>query len=254
MFGLGSGSDDDSFITTDFDSNLFHQDYAPPAPPASPPLPPSVSCEIDLKGIGSLDTTCKLNSDLKLHDDVYIEGKGNFYILPGIKVYCLVLGCSITVNISGNFSLGKNASIVTSTFSLAAHNASFLKDATVNTTGLAGSPPSQTSGTPQGIDGAGGGHGGRGACCLTDETKLPEDVWGGDAYSWSSLQMPWSYGSRGGTKSKEVDYGGGGGGRVKLQILRFLELDGGVLADGGDGGTKGGGGSGGSILIKAYKM
>ncbi|XP_057959544.1 uncharacterized protein LOC131152008 [Malania oleifera] len=250
---LASASDE-GFSITDLDLNLFHQDYSPPAPPPPPPHPPSVSCEYDLKGIGSLDTTCKLYSDLELVDDVYIEGKGNFYILPGVNVYCLVLGCSITVNITGNFSLGENATIATGTFSLASNNASFLNGSIVNATGLAGAPPSQTSGTPQGVDGAGGGHGGRGACCLTDTKKLPEDVWGGDAYSWSTLQKPWSYGSKGGTTSKEVDFGGGGGGRVKFEILRFLAVDGSVLADGGDGGSKGGGGSGGSVFIKAYKM
>ncbi|PSS01243.1 hypothetical protein CEY00_Acc22601 [Actinidia chinensis var. chinensis] len=119
---------------------------------------------------------------------------------------------------------------------------------------MGGSPPAQTSGTPQGVDGAGGGHGGRGACCLTDKEKLPEDVWGGDAYSWSSLQRPWSYGSRGGTTSKEAEYGGGGGGKVKLLIDSFLEVNGSLLADGGDGGSRGGGGSGGSIFIKSRKM
>ncbi|XWS17674.1 hypothetical protein CRYUN_Cryun33cG0087900 [Craigia yunnanensis] len=56
---------------------------------------------------------------------------------------------------------------------------------------------------------------------------------------------PWSYGSKGGTTSKEVDYGGRGGGRVKMQIKELLEVNGSLLVDGGDGGSKGGGGSGG---------
>lgn len=87
-----------------------------------------------------------------------------------------------------------------------------------------------------------------------DETKNPEDFWGGDTYSWSSLHKPWSYGSKGGTTSKEVDYGGGGGGRVRLHVSQFLVVNAQVLADGGEGGNKGGGGSGGSIHITAYKM
>jgi hypothetical protein len=89
---------------------------------------------------------------------------------------------------------------------------------------------------------------------LVDKEKLPEDIWGGDAYSWSSLQDPWSYGSKGGSTSKEVDYGGAGGGRVKMKVKEYLAVDGAILADGGYGGVKGGGGSGGSILLKAYKM
>lgn len=245
---------DHEFSIVDWESNLFHQDYSPPAPPPPPPHPPSVSCTDDLDGIGSLDTTCQIVSDLNLTGDVYIQGKGNFYIRPKVRFHCAIPGCFITINITGNFSLGNSSSILTGGFELVAYNASFSNDSTVNTTALAGDPPPQTSGTPQGIDGAGGGHGGRGACCLVDQTKLPEDVWGGDAYSWASLQKPCSYGSRGGSTSKEVDYGGYGGGRVKIQVETCLMVDGSVLADGGDGGNKGGGGSGGSIYIKANKM
>ncbi|KAA8525336.1 hypothetical protein F0562_007246 [Nyssa sinensis] len=252
LFVIVSASHHD-FSIIDFDSNLFHQDYSPPSPPP-PPHPPSVSCEDDLGGVGSVDTTCQIVANLNLTEDVYVEGKGNFYILPNVSVTCLVSGCEITINVTGNFSLGDNASILAGTFELAADSATFLNGSLVNTTGLAGSPPPQTSGTPLGVDGAGGGHGGRGACCLADKDKLQEDVWGGDAYSWSSLQKPWSYGSKGGTTSREVDYGGGGGGRIKLEIVRFLEVKGSLLADGGDGGAKGGGGSGGSIFVKACKM
>ncbi|KAJ4839310.1 hypothetical protein Tsubulata_018121 [Turnera subulata] len=242
---------------TDLDSSyayLFHQDYSPPAPPPPPPLPPSVSCADDLGGIGTLDTTCQIVSDVNLTRDVYIQGKGNFIIHPAVRFHCPISGCSVTINITGNLTLSVNSSIVAGTFELDAYNASFLNGSVVNTTGLAGRPPAQTSGTPQGIEGAGGGHGGRGACCLVDHSKLPEDVWGGDAYSWSGLQKPVSYGSKGGTTSQEVDYGGGGGGRVKMTVSEYLVVDGFLLADGGDTGVKGGGGSGGSIYIKAYRM
>ncbi|KAK8550435.1 hypothetical protein V6N12_039144 [Hibiscus sabdariffa] len=242
---------DFSIIDSDSKVLLFHQNYSPPAPP---PPPPPVSCTDDLGGIGSLDSTCQIVADLNLTRDVYITGKGNFYILPGVRFHCPSLGCSVTLNISGNFSLGEGSTIVTGTFVLDAYNASFLNGSIVNTTGWAGDPPPQTSGTPQGLAGAGGGHGGRGASCFVEVGKLPEDVWGGDAYSWSSLRTPWSYGSKGGTTSKEVDYGGGGGGRVKIIVKDSLEMNGSFLVDGGDGGSKGGGGSGGSIYIKAHKM
>ncbi|KAM2544411.1 hypothetical protein TB1_016104 [Malus domestica] len=248
---------DDEFTITDSstsDSYLFHQDYSPPAPPPPPPRPPSVSCTDDLGGVGSLDATCQIVSDSNLTSDVYITGKGSFYILPGVRFSCAIPGCAIIINITGNFSLGSNASLLAGAFELTAHNASFLEGSALNTTALAGKPPPQTSGTPQGIDGAGGGHGGRGASCLVDKRKLPEDVWGGDAYSWSSLQRPASFGSRGGSTSREVDYGGLGGGRVRLQVREFLVVEGRVLAEGGGGGNRGGGGSGGSIFIKAYKM
>lgn len=247
----------ESEFDLDFDSDilLFHQDYTPPAPPPPPPHPPSLACESDLGGIGSLDTNCQIVASVNLSKDVYVEGKGNFVISPNVTLNCSSFsGCELAINVTGNFTLGENSSIICGTFELVSDNAIFGNGSTVNTTGLAGSPPAQTSGTPQGVDGAGGGHGGRGAACLRDKSKLPEDVWGGDAYSWSSLGKPWSYGSRGGTTSREVDYGGGGGGRVMFVVSKLLEVNGSVLADGGDGGAKGGGGSGGSIYIKAYKM
>lgn len=162
----------------DIDSEfiLFHQDYTPPAPPPPPPHPPSVSCEDDLGGVGSLDTTCKIVSNLNITKNVYIEGKGSFYILPNVTLNCTLLGCEIGINVTGNFTLGENSVILAGTFQLVADNATFSNSSTVNTTGLAGSAPPQTSGTPQGVEGAGGGYGGRGACCLTDGKKNQEDV------------------------------------------------------------------------------
>ena len=254
VFASGESESEHELSVTDLDWNLFHQDYSPPAPPPPPPHPPSVSCVDDLGGVGTLDTTCKIVSDVNLTRDVYIAGKGNFIILPGVRFHCEIPGCMVTVNVTGNFSLGSNSSIVTGAFELEAENGGFGNKSVVNTTGMAGQPPSQTSGTPQGVEGGGGGHGGRGASCLVDMTKLPEDVWGGDAYSWASLQNPYSFGSRGGSTTKERDYGGLGGGLVRLTLHQIVEMNASVLADGGDGGTKGGGGSGGSIYIKAYRM
>ncbi|XP_042002444.1 uncharacterized protein LOC121751713 [Salvia splendens] len=250
-----AGADSDSDLDFDSDFLLFHQDYSPPAPPPPPPHPPSLSCESDLGGVGSLDTICQIVSSLNITKDVYVEGKGDFVIAANVTVDCSSFaGCELAINVTGNFTLGENASINCGTFQLVADNAFFGNGSTVNTTALAGTPPAQTSGTPQGVDGAGGGHGGRGAACLKDTSKNPEDVWGGDAYAWSSLGKPWSYGSKGGTTSKEIDYGGGGGGRVLFLVTALLDVNGSVLASGGDAGPKGGGGSGGSIYIKAHKM
>lgn len=144
--------------------------------------------------------------------------------------------------------------MIAGSFWVVANTATFLEGAIVNVSALGGLPPAQTSGTPVGLQGAGGGHGGRGANCLADNSKLPEDVWGGDAYAWSEVDEPWSFGSRGGTTSKEEDYGGGGGGRIRLNVTESVELGGSLLADGGNAGIKGGGGSGGSIYIKTRKM
>ncbi|KAL6990338.1 hypothetical protein U1Q18_048839, partial [Sarracenia purpurea var. burkii] len=85
-----------------------------------------------------------------------------------------------------------NAEMIAGTVSVNAGNATLFNGSVINVTALAGLPPEQTSGTPGGVQGGGGGHGGRGASCVMDNMKLPEDVWGGDAYSWSSLGEPWS--------------------------------------------------------------
>jgi hypothetical protein len=53
-------------------------------------------------------------------------------------------------------------------------NATFFDESVINVTGLAGSPPAQTSGTPSGIQGAGGGYGGRGATCGRNMKNLVE--------------------------------------------------------------------------------
>lgn len=144
--------------------------------------------------------------------------------------------------------MGQSARIVAGSVILAAVNLTMDGNSSIYTTALGGAPPSQTSGTPFGRDGAGGGHGGRGASCVKSNVST---YWGGDVYSWSSLHEPWSYGSEGGFKLKA---GGKGGGRVKLVLKDTVVLNGSVAADGGDSGEEGGGGSGGSICIRAVKL
>ncbi|KAD6453874.1 hypothetical protein E3N88_08580 [Mikania micrantha] len=237
----GGGYGDDLLESGEVFESFFRQDYSPPPPPPPPPHPPSASCEDDLGGVGSLDTTCKVVSSLNLTRNIYVSGKGNFYILPNVTVNCsFVPGCEIGINVAGNFSLGENARILVGSFDLIATNAGFGTGSLVNTTGLAGDPPEHTSGTPQGVDGGGGGHGGRGAACLVDDKQLQEDIWGGDAYAWSSLAMPMNYGSKGGTTSNEVDYGGGGGGKIAVMVDGTVEMNGLLLAEGGDGSLRGG--------------
>lgn len=233
----------------------FHGDYSPPSPPPPPPSPhpPPLTCA-DLRGTGSLDDTCELNNSLIFDTDVYIEGVGSLHVMPSVRVECLGFGCSVIVNVSSEFRLGLDSVVVGGTVHVVAGNASFEDGSVVNVTALGGDPPEYTSGSPKGVLGGGGGHGGRGACCVVDNTKLPEDVWGGDAYGWSDLDLPFDYGSKGGTTSKDEDYGGKGGGRVRVEVVDAVELFGSVYADGGDGGVKGGGGSGGSIFVKAHKM
>ncbi|KAK1312882.1 hypothetical protein QJS10_CPA07g01024 [Acorus calamus] len=230
-------------------------DYSPPSPPSpSPPIPPSSSCEAGIGGVGSFDTLCRLEHSVDLDAGVSLRGNGSFEILTDVVLSCSVPGCAVIVNITGDFALGDNASILVGAFTLDAANAAFGDGAVVSTTGLAGAPPEQTSGTPSSSDGSGGGHGGRGACCNKDKKKLPEDVWGGDAYAWDSLMKPVSFGSKGGSTSREEDHGGGGGGTIMLQVHEMIEMNGTVSADGADGGLLGGGGSGGSIYIQSLKM
>lgn len=213
------------------------------------PLNESVSCE-DLEGVGSFNTTCLLSSTFYLNSDIHIYGVGNLEILPHALISCPVEGCTIIFNMSGNIKLGQYASIVAGSVVLSAANLTMEYGSSINSSSLGGSPPSQTSGTPFGYDGAGGGHGGRGASCLTNNNTN----WGGDVYAWSTLSQPWSYGSKGGGKSAQKQYGGNGGGRVKLLVNDTLYVNGSVTAEGGDGRPYGGGGSGGSIMIHAIKL
>lgn len=209
-----------------------------------------VSCE-DLEGVGSFNTTCLLNSNVHLNSSIYAFGTGNLEILPHISIVCPLEGCSISFNVSGNVKVGRNAAIIAGSIVISAHSLNIGHNASVNTTSLAGRPPPQTSGTPFGYDGDGGGHGGRGASCSRNEQR---DAWGGDVYSWSNVSRPWSYGSKGSGRSAQNPLGGNGGGRVKLIAEDELYLNGSVTAEGGDGGANGGGGSGGSIIINAFKL
>ncbi|KAL4029467.1 hypothetical protein IC575_007680 [Cucumis melo] len=209
-----------------------------------------VSCE-DLGGVGSFNTTCLLNTNLSLYSDFYISGTGNLEILPHVVICCPIEGCTITLNMSGNIKVSHHAGVVAGSVVFFAANLTMEYNSYINTTSLGGAPPSQTSGTPFGYDGSGGGHGGRGASCFKSNQT---SNWGGDVYAWSTLSEPWSYGSKGGGISDEKPYGGLGGGRVKLIIVGVLYLNGSILAEGGDGGSRGGGGSGGSIFVHAVKL
>lgn len=130
-----------------------------------------VSCE-DLKGFGSFDTTCLVNSNVYLNSSIYARGTGNLEFLPQISIACPIQGCSITFNLSGNVKVGSNATIVAGSVIIAARSLSVGYNSSINTTSLGGSPPPQTSGTPVGYEGAGGGHGGRGASCLKNDQKM----------------------------------------------------------------------------------
>ncbi|KAK1367713.1 MraZ [Heracleum sosnowskyi] len=227
----------------------FDNLYSQP-PKYSSPLNGSVSCE-DLQGVGSFETTCLLNANLYINTDLYVFGHGNLEILPHVSVVCPIEGCIISFNLTGNVKVGQYASIVAGSVIFSATSLSFEPDSLINTTSLGGSPPPRSSGTPSSYDGSGGGHGGRGASCLkSNYTKY----WGGDVYAWSTLSEPWSYGSKGGGMSAEHQFGGSGGGRVKLVVEDIIFLNGSILAEGGDGGFEGGGGSGGSIIVHAKKL
>ncbi|XP_028079386.1 uncharacterized protein LOC114281136 isoform X3 [Camellia sinensis] len=210
----------------------------------------SVSCE-ELEGVGSFNTTCLLNSNLYLNTDLYVFGTGNLKILPNVSIVCPIEGCLINLNVSGYVKVGPYAAVVAGSVVISAANLTMEHNSSINTTSLGGSPPSQTSGTPVGYEGAGGGHGGRGASCLKSNQT---NFWGGDVYAWSTLATPWCYGSKGGGTSAEHQFGGSGGGRVMLDVKDMLFLNGSVTAEGGDGGSDGGGGSGGSIIIHALKL
>ncbi|CAN6486871.1 unnamed protein product [Victoria cruziana] len=212
------------------------------------------SCEVDLNGVGSLNKVCLLNTSITLNNDLHISGMGDLVISPHVSIACRMPDCLMTVNMLGNVILGEGSSIIAGSVIVNASNLSLGDHASISTSSLGGQPPSQTSGTPLGLDGAGGGHGGRGALCLKGNTKKQEDVWGGDVYGWSTLSEPWNYGSKGGTTSSERKLGGNGGGRILIKVKDLLYLNGSLTAEGGGGGMVGGGGSGGSIIVHSLRL
>ncbi|KAG9452480.1 hypothetical protein H6P81_005384 [Aristolochia fimbriata] len=229
-----------SFWSNSDESNPFHL------------IKPSgyLSCD-DLNGVGSFDTACLLSSSVHLEADLNVFGKGNLELSPHVSVVCAIKNCSINLNFSGNVTVGEGATLVSGTIAVTAFSITLYDKSAINSTALGGPPPPQTSGTPIGHDGAGGGHGGRGASCgRRNETNH----WGGDSYAWTNLAQPWSYGSKGASRLHDEQFGGDGGGRVNLTVKDILYVNGSVSAEGGDGGTQGGGGSGGSIVVQALKL
>ncbi|KAK3160574.1 hypothetical protein QOZ80_1BG0061360 [Eleusine coracana subsp. coracana] len=253
--GGGGGVEASDRAEPDPYSILTWHDYSPPSPPPPPPPPvaPAATCAEDLHGKGDFLTRCEVSEEVELDDDVYITGNGSLVLLAGASLTCEKAGCVISANLSGEVRLDRGVRIIAGRVSLVATNITLADTVVVNTTALAGDPPDRTSGVPTGTHGDGGGHGGRGASCYVKDGQTQEDSWGGDAYAWSDLEHPLSYGSKGGSTSVEKDYGGAGGGIVWL-FAKDLLMNGTVLADGGASSEKGGGGSGGSIYIKAATM
>lgn len=262
-FSVSGISSDEAFSNKKYsilkaDNRIYRQHYAPPFPPPPPPSlphPTESSCEDDLGGVGSFDALCLLRSSIKLTDDLYVKGNGSIEVLDGVHLTCPVAGCTIVFNLSGIIRLRNDSLIVAGTVYLEAFNVSIAETAVVNASALGGDPPTRTTGVPRGFHGDGGGYGGRGASCYKMKDRNLEDEWGGDAYGWTWLMYPDSYGSSGGTTNEVGDYGGGGGGgRLRVLVVDMLELRGSIFVDGGDAGLDGGGGSGGSIFLTANKM
>lgn len=92
-----------------------------------------------------------------------------------ISVSCEVVGYNLIIMLEGDLNLGEKFSIKCGTFMVQASNVNLGDKFTINTTTLAENPPHQTSKTPSGINGIGGGHGGRGVCYLKNETKEQGD-------------------------------------------------------------------------------
>ena len=215
----------------------------------------TLSCEDDLFGTGSLDRVCTLNQSVSFaEDDTVLVGNGTLEIQPNVLVSCTSPGCSLTILLGGDVNVCANSTIRASSLWVEAANVNIGDGASLNSSAFGGKPPSGASGTPSGTDGAGAGHGGRGAYCLKDQKKEQRDLWGGDMYGWSTLMIPWDYGSSGGTTQKYADLGGKGGGRMNVTVVGILVLNGSIEADGGSVGEVGGGGSGGSLFIQASRM
>jgi len=100
-------------------------------------------------------------------------------------------------------------------------------------------------GRVEGQYGGGGGHGGTGG--KSSSFNLP----GGIVYG--SVSSPVTLGSGGGSYNA-TSLGGAGGGVLKLDVSRTLNVNGSIRADGAYGGDYSGGGSGGSLWIQSSSM
>ena len=214
-----------------------------------------LDCEEDLQGVGSLNSTCHVSTGVYLTDGTSweISGPGSLILANGS------ISCDIP-NAELKISMGDTVELLTSgTFimgGVVVVEASFIRVATgayITSAALSKEQPSQTSGTPSGLDGAGGGYGGRGASCMALGAGDPSEVWGGDSYGWSNLQEPWKFGSPGAPLGPDGS-GGLGGGLVNVTASDSIELNGTIIADGGTPGFHGGGGSGGSVIVSAREM
>ncbi|XP_024388875.1 uncharacterized protein [Physcomitrium patens] len=215
----------------------------------------SLTCEEDLLGAGSLETVCVLKQSVSFAaDETFVVGNGTLEIQPNVSISCIKSGCSLTILLDGDLNMGENSTIRSSSLWIQAANVNIGDAASLDSSEFGGKPPSGASGTPSGIDGAGAGHGGRGAYCVKDHSKEQRDSWGGDMYGWSTLMQPWFYGSSGGTTSNTSDLGGKGGGRVNVTVMGILVINGSIEADGGSVGEEGGGGSGGSLFVRASRI
>lgn len=91
--------------------------------------------------------------------------------------------------------------------------------------------------------GGGGGNGGNGG---NGTDAAQGDVFGSNTVP----DTPGSSGGSGSSPSLSNNYGGKGGGVIRLEVAEALLLDGVLTANGGNGAGGGGGGAGGSIYIK----
>eukprot|EP00897_Mesotaenium_endlicherianum_P005771 jgi/Mesen1/5221/ME000026S04529 len=205
----------------------------------------------DLQGGGDLSTNCIISQTIMLENPSYISGVGNLTLLPSAALNCSKPDCEVTIMMGEVLHLDKNSAILGGTVLIEARHILLAEGSVISAQGLGGEPPPQTSGTPTGGEGSGGGHGGRGASCIANTDS--GDVWGGDAYAWSTLDSPWKSGSRGGGLGSE-EGGGAGGGRVSVTSRGTLSLNGSINANGASGGSTGGGGSGGSVIAVALEI
>ena len=126
-----------------------------------------LSCDKDLHGVGSLNTTCTVNTSVILQSGAALIGTGSLVLLPNASIACNAPDGSLALVLGSSVVMNPGSTISACTVTLNAGTLTMAQDSAILAVGLASKAPDQTSGTPTDGKGSGGGYGGRGASCTS---------------------------------------------------------------------------------------
>jgi hypothetical protein len=206
-------------------------------------------------GAGTIYTKATGQNGLLVFDNAGHAGTNSLAAISGSDIDVLIRGNAGAIPSGswtiGNLTIASNSLLLVSS-ALSSINLTASGNVTIQAGGSlladsAGYPTGSGNGSGYSYNDTsyrpcgGAGHGGTGANGSSTNAS------GGTTYG--SQSSPTTYGSGGGMYPS-YSMGGAGGGAIRLNVSGFLQVDGRISANGGNGsGTGGGGGSGGSIWV-----